>query len=132
MPDAETIEVVIVGAGPCGLAAGIAMRRAGLPALIFDRSCIVSGIVGYPTYMTFFSTAERLAIGGIPFVVATEKPTRRDALAYYREVARHFELDVRQYENVERVRRVRARSSSQPATSACRTGSVYRERTSLT
>jgi thioredoxin reductase (NADPH) len=81
------------------------MRRAGLPALIFDRSCIVSGIVGYPTYMTFFSTAERLAIGGIPFVVATEKPTRRDALAYYREVARHFELDVRQYENVERIDR---------------------------
>lgn len=101
--EGESTKVVIVGAGPCGLAAGIAMRRADLPAILFERSCVVSGIVGYPTYMTFFSTAERLAIGGVPFVVATEKPTRRDALAYYRSVTKHFQLDVRQYERVERI-----------------------------
>ncbi|HXY31652.1 MAG TPA: YpdA family putative bacillithiol disulfide reductase [Gemmatimonadaceae bacterium] len=101
----EWFDVVIVGAGPCGLAAAIAMQRAGLRAVVIDRSCVVSGLAGYPTYMTFFSTAEKLAIGGMPFVVATEKPTRRDALAYYRAVVTHFGLLVRQYENVEDVER---------------------------
>src|SRR5512147_1470581 len=101
----ERLDVAIVGAGPCGLAAGIAMKRAGLAAAVFDRSCIVSGIAGYPTYMTFFSTAEKLAIGDIPFVVATDKPTRRDALAYYRAVAEHYDLDVRQYQDVAAVER---------------------------
>ena len=100
------VDVAIIGAGPCGLAAGIAMKRAGLSALVFDRSCIVSGIAGYyPTYVNFFSTAERLSIGDIPFSVPTDKPTRRDALAYYRTVARHFALDLRQYETVEQVER---------------------------
>jgi len=97
------IDVAIVGAGPCGLAAAIAAGRAGLRAVTFDAACIVSGIYGYPTNLTFFSTAEKLAIGGVPFVVATEKPTRRDALAYYRAVAAHFALELRQYEHVERI-----------------------------
>lgn len=101
-----SVDVAIIGAGPCGLAAAIAMKRAGLSALVFDRSCIVSGIAGYyPTYVTFFSTAERLSIGDIPFSVPTDKPARRDALAYYRTVARHFALDLRQYETVEQVER---------------------------
>lgn len=100
-----TTELAIVGAGPCGLAAGIAAKRAGVPSLIFDRACVVSGIAGYPTYMTFFSTAERLSIGDVPFVVATEKPTRRDALAYYRALVKHFDLAVRQYEEVVRIER---------------------------
>jgi thioredoxin reductase (NADPH) len=95
------IDVAIVGAGPCGLAAAIAAQRAGLRAVVFDRACIVSGIYGYPTDLIFFSTPEKLAIGGIPFVCATEKPTRRDALAYYRAVAANFALDLRQYETVE-------------------------------
>jgi thioredoxin reductase (NADPH) len=106
-PPAEAVvDVAVVGAGPCGLAAGIALKRAGLRATILDRSCVVSGIYGYPTFMTFFSTAERLSIGGVPFVVPTEKPTRRDALAYYRTLVRHFGLHVRQYENVERLERL--------------------------
>lgn len=96
----EIVDVVIAGAGPCGLACAIAAQRAGLSAVVIDRGCIVSGIASYPTYMSFFSTAERLSIGGIPFIVATEKPTRRDALAYYRGVASMFALDVRQYETV--------------------------------
>ena len=99
----ETVDLAIVGAGPCGLAAGIAASKAGLSSVIFDRSCVVSGIAGYPTYMTFFSTAERLSIGDVPFVVASDKPTRRDALAYYRALVRHFDLNVRQYEPVERI-----------------------------
>src|SRR5688500_17067775 len=90
----EVVDLAIVGAGPCGLAAGIAAKRAGLHAVLFDRSCVVSGIAGYPVYMTFFSTAERLSIGYVPFVVATDKPTRRDALAYYRALVRHFGLTV--------------------------------------
>lgn len=94
------VDVAIVGAGPCGLATAIAAQRAGLSAVVFDRGAIVSGIASYPTYMSFFSTAERLAIGGVPFVVAADKPTRRDALAYYRSVASLYELDVRQFERV--------------------------------
>jgi len=102
---AQRLDAVIIGAGPCGLAAAVAFKRAGLTAVVIDRSCVVSGIAGYPTYITFFSTPERLSIGGVPFIVATEKPTRRDALAYYRAVTTMFDLDVRQYENVERIRR---------------------------
>ena len=99
----EATDLAVVGAGPCGLAVGIAAARAGLSSVLFDRSCVVSGIAGYPTYMTFFSTAERLSIGDVPFVVATDKPTRRDALAYYRTLVQHFHLTVRQYEPVEKV-----------------------------
>jgi thioredoxin reductase (NADPH) len=101
--------VCIVGAGPCGLAAAIALGHAGIPAIVFDRSCVVSSVAGYPTFMTFFSTAERLEIGGLPFAIAGEKPTRRDALAYYRSVVSHFALTVRQYEPVERIERSDAR-----------------------
>lgn len=96
----KQVDLLIVGAGPCGLAAAIAAGRAGLRAVVLDRGCLVSGIAAYPPYMSFFSTAERIAIGGVPFPVATEKPTRRDALAYYRAVTQHFALDVRQYEEV--------------------------------
>lgn len=97
----ETVDVAVVGAGPCGLAAAIAAQRAGLTAVVFDRGCLVNGIASYPTYMSFFSTAERISIGGVPFIVAADKPTRRDALAYYRGVADVYDLDVRQYERVE-------------------------------
>jgi thioredoxin reductase (NADPH) len=96
-------DLAVVGAGPCGIAAGIAARRAGLSCVLFDKSCVVSSISGYPTWMTFFSTADRLEIGGVPFVVAGDKPTRREALRYYQRLAREFELDVRQYEAVESV-----------------------------
>ena len=106
------VDVAVVGAGPCGLAAAIAAGKRGLSAVVFDRACLVSGVASYPTYMTFFSTAERLSIGGVPFVVATEKPTRRDALAYYRAVTTHFGLDVRQYEPVEEVVRLGGEASS--------------------
>ena len=104
--EVERVDAVVIGAGPCGLAAGIAFRRAGLRAVVIDRSCVASGVALYPPYMSFFSTAERISIGGVPFSVATDKPSRRDALAYYRMVVTHCELDVRQYENVTAVERV--------------------------
>jgi thioredoxin reductase (NADPH) len=106
---ADRLDVAIVGAGPCGLAAAAAAKKAGLRAVTFDRACVVSGIAGYPTYLTFFSTPDRLSIAGIPFIVAAEKPTRRDALAYYRAVARHYELELRQYEAVESIERCDSR-----------------------
>lgn len=104
----ESVDLAIVGAGPCGLATAIAAKKAGLRALMFDRGPIVNGITHYPTYMTFFSTAERIAIGGVPFIVPTEKPSKRDALAYYRGVASHFGLEVRQYETVTSLEREHA------------------------
>jgi thioredoxin reductase (NADPH) len=99
----SALDVVVVGAGPCGLAAAISLKAAGLTVRVYDRDCVVSSITQYPTYATFFSTAERLSLGGLPFVVPVAKPSRRDALAYYRAVVRHFELDVRQYEAVESI-----------------------------
>lgn len=97
------IDVAVIGAGPCGLAAAISARNAGLDALVFDAACVVSSITEYPTYATFFSTAEKLSLGGLPFVTAGEKPSRRDALAYYRAVVRYFAVPVRQYERVVRI-----------------------------
>lgn len=94
------IDLVVVGAGPCGLAAGIAAERAGLSCTLFDRGCVVSSISRYPTHMTFFSTPDRLEIGGIPFVVVADRPTRREALRYYQRLSAEFELDVHQYEEV--------------------------------
>lgn len=101
--DALPLPVGIVGAGPCGLAAAIALGDAGIPAIVFDRACVVSAIAGYPTYLTFFSTPERLEIGGVPFRCAGERPTRREGLEYYRRVVRERAVLVRQYEEVTRI-----------------------------
>ncbi|MHB1265907.1 MAG: YpdA family putative bacillithiol disulfide reductase [Gemmatimonadaceae bacterium] len=99
----QQVDVVIVGAGPCGLAAAISAMRAGLRVVVFDKGCVVRTIAAYPTYATFFSTAPKLAIGGLPFILADAKPTRKDALAYYRAAVEHFGIPVRQYEAVERI-----------------------------
>jgi thioredoxin reductase (NADPH) len=103
MPTNDSVDLLIVGAGPCGLATAISAMRAGLNVAVVDASVVVASIAQYPTYATFFSTAEKLSLGDVPFVVATEKPTRRDALAYYRTIVRHFRIPVRQYERVTRV-----------------------------
>jgi thioredoxin reductase (NADPH) len=100
--------VCVVGAGPCGLAAAVALEEAGIPATVFDRSCVVSSIARYPTYLTFFSSPERLEIGDVPFVTAGEKPTRREGLAYYRNVVEWWKLNVRQYEDVSAIRKTDA------------------------
>lgn len=120
--DVERVEVAIVGAGPCGLATAIFCQRAGLSTLAFDRGPLVSGVAGYPTWMTFFSTAERIAIADVPFAVATEKPTRRDALAYYRLVATRERVPLRLYEEVLAVEPLHERSGgARPARFRLRT-----------
>ena len=98
------LDLAVIGAGPCGLAVGVAAKRAHLACSLFDKGPVVSSLQRYPLYMTFFSTPEKLEIG-VPFVTTGDKPTRREALAYYRRVAEHFELDVRQYHAVVRVER---------------------------
>jgi thioredoxin reductase (NADPH) len=100
MTATESTYLIVIGAGPCGLAAGIAAKEAGIPCVILDRRNIVSTIERYPLAMTFFSTPERIEIGGIPFVASHEKPTRRDGLIYYRRVAEHYGLDIRPGEEV--------------------------------
>jgi len=111
------LDIVIVGGGPCGLAAAISAQRAGLTPLVLEARVICSTIEQYPIYVQFFSTAEKLTLGDVPFTIATEKPTRRDGLAYYRAVVKHFDIPVRQYERVTRVERagdafeVRSRTS---------------------
>jgi thioredoxin reductase (NADPH) len=124
-------DVVVVGAGPCGLAAAISLERAGFRTLVLDADCVVSSITQYPTYATFFSTAEKLSLGGLPFVISESKPARRDALTYYRAVVRHFGLTVRQYERVDAIEggapmfTVRTtRRSGETRRIACRAGVV--------
>jgi len=101
----EQTDLLVIGAGPCGLAVGVAAKQAGLPCVLLDRRTIVSTLERYPLGMTFFSTPERIEIGGIPFIASLEKPTRRDGLIYYRRVAEHYGLDVRPSEDVVEVAR---------------------------
>ncbi len=100
------LDLTVIGAGPCGLAVGVAAKRASLTCSLFDKGPVTSSLMRYPLYMTFFSTPDKLEIG-VPFVTTGDKPTRREALTYYRKVAEHFELDVRQYHTVKRVTRAR-------------------------
>ena len=95
--------VVIIGAGPIGLATAIALKQRDIPSLIIDRGCLVNSIYNYPVNMTFFSTSDRLEIGDIPFISHGPKPTRKEALEYYRRAAEHYDLNVNLYETVESV-----------------------------
>jgi len=95
--------VIIVGAGPIGLATAIELKRRNIPSKIIERGCLVNSIFNYPKDMTFFSTSERLEIGGVPFISHNPKPTRREALEYYRRAAESYELDVNLYEEVQEI-----------------------------
>ncbi|MCG0238928.1 MAG: YpdA family putative bacillithiol disulfide reductase [Firmicutes bacterium] len=93
-------EVAIIGAGPCGLAAALAAHRAGLDYVVVEQGSIAHSITRYPVFMTFFSTADRLEIGGIPLISQSPRPSRTEALTYYRRIAENFGLRVRQWEKV--------------------------------
>lgn len=99
----EAFDVVIVGAGPIGLACGIEARKAGLSYCILDKGCLVNSLFNYPLNMTFFSTSERLEIGDVPFISHQPKPNRVEALEYYRRVCSSWQLNVKLYEEVKSV-----------------------------
>jgi thioredoxin reductase (NADPH) len=101
---AETpFDLLVIGAGPTGLACAIEAQKIGLRVVLVDKGCVCNSLFHYPAHMTFFTTSELLEIGGIPFPSPNAKPTRSEALEYYRQVADFYRLDVRQYHRVERV-----------------------------
>lgn len=93
-------DVIIIGAGPCGLSAAIELQNLGLQVILIEKGSIVNSIYRYPTHQTFFSSSMKLSIGNIPFITAKEKPQRNDALVYYRTVAELEQLDIRSGETV--------------------------------
>jgi len=99
-------DLLIIGGGPIGLACGIAAQESGLSYLIVERGCLVNSLYRYPQNMTFFSTSERLEIGGVPFVSTNPKPRRAEALEYYRRIQQKFALNIQLFEEVLEVNRL--------------------------
>ena len=97
------LDILIIGGGPIGLACGLAAQKAGLDFLIVEKGCLVNSLFNYPATMSFFSTSEKLEIGGVPFVTINKRPTRVEALEYYRRVAFSHQLPVNLFEEVEQV-----------------------------
>ena len=103
MHSETSFDVLVVGAGPTGLACAIDAQNAGMNVVLVDKGCLCNSLFHYPAHMTFFTTPELLEIGNMPFSSPNQKPTRSEALEYYRKVAEHYSLDVRQYHLVDRV-----------------------------
>ena len=99
----DTYDIICIGAGPTGLATAIEAKRAGMRPLVIDKACLCNSIFHYPVNMVFFTTPELLEIGDLPLVCGAEKPTRVEALKYYRKAAEHDALELRLYELVVRV-----------------------------
>ena len=99
----EDCDVLVIGAGPTGMACAIEAQRAGFRSVLVDKGCLCNSIYHYPSHMTFFTTPELLEIGDIPFPSQNQKPVRNEALEYYRRVAEHYALDARLYRLVETV-----------------------------
>jgi len=103
-----TYNLIIIGGGPIGLACGLAAKKAGLSYLILEKGALVNSLYRYPVNMTFFSTSERLEIGHVPFVSNNAKPTRNEALEYYRRVTESNQLNMRLFEKVTAIERVKS------------------------
>jgi thioredoxin reductase (NADPH) len=99
-------DILIIGAGPIGLACGLAAKRAGLSYVIVEKGTLVNSLYNYPANMSFFSTSDRLEIGGVPFVSTNAKPTRSEALEYYRRVTDSNNLNINLFEAVESVEKL--------------------------
>ena len=99
----ESFDAVVVGAGPTGLACGIELQNRGVKTVLIEKGCVVNSIYHYPTNMTFFTTPELLEIDNLPMTSLNDKPNRTEALKYYRRVADHYKLDIRQYERVDSI-----------------------------
>ena len=102
-----TKDAIIVGGGPCGLAAAIALQNIGLDPVIIEKGNVVNSLYHYPTHQTFFSSSEKLEIGDVAFITENRKPVRNQALSYYREVARRKKLSIHAFEKVEKVEKVK-------------------------
>lgn len=98
------LDILIIGGGPIGLACGLAAQKAGLAFQIVEKGCLVNSLYNYPSTMTFFSTSEKLEIGGVPFVSVNKQPTRSEALEYYRRVAESNELPINLFEEIAEVK----------------------------
>ncbi len=105
MTDHELLDLLVVGAGPTGIAIGAEARRAGLSVLLVDRGPLTAAIQAYPTFIEFFTTRDRLEIAGVPFAIPEAKPSRRQALVYYRSVVEHFAIPLALHEDVTAVER---------------------------
>jgi len=99
----STYDLICIGAGPTGLACAIEAKRAGMRTLVLDKGCLCNSLYHYPVNMVFFTTPELLEIGDLPLTCAADKPTRTDALKYYRKCVEHYALDLRLGHRVERV-----------------------------
>jgi thioredoxin reductase (NADPH) len=99
----ELADVLVIGAGPTGLACAIDAQRAGFSVVVVDKGCLCNSLFHYPSNMTFFTTPELLEIGEMPFSSPNQKPNRNEALEYYRKVAEHYRLNVLQYHTVDGV-----------------------------
>jgi len=126
----DPLDLLVVGAGPTGIALGAEARRAGLDCLLVERGALVESLLGYPAEMVFFTTRERLEIAGVPFPLPEEKPNRRQAIAYYQAVAAAFRLECALHEEVESIRpgedgfRVRSRGRDGEVTRRARAVAV--------
>src|SRR5690606_18933288 len=101
----KIVDLIIIGGGPIGIACGLTAKKAGLSYLILEKGCLANSIYNYPQGMTFFSTSERLEVGGLPFVSVNPKPKRAEALEYYRRVSTTYDLNIRLFEEVLNVKK---------------------------
>lgn len=107
MPQKENhYDVLIIGAGPIGMACAIEAQKANLSYVIIEKGALVNSLFNYPVFMTFFSTSQKLEIGGVPFVTISPKPNRNEAVEYYRRVAEKFDLNIHLFESVNQVKKI--------------------------
>ena len=103
MANQNHYDIIIIGAGPIGMACAIEAQKANLSYVVIEKGALVNSLFNYPVFMTFFSTSQKLEIGGVPFVTISPKPNRNEAVEYYRRVAEKFDLNINLFERVNQV-----------------------------